>query len=188
MKKNQLKKWTLRISVTIVFIIGLLAGIVLKPSLLYAHSTADGTYTIYLQRVLAPQFVGQLNKANELLKASELYDSSLKLSICLNDGSYYPQLIQKLGGTVFGRGFAHEVVLGGEMNAAGNYVQINGYKWNLVELLAHEATHCMEFNRYGLRHSGIFGSKRGQLEVGRLSGICGKKRKGKPQREYHALD
>ena len=151
--KKRIGIWSLRIIVTTLFILGLLAGIALNPTLLYANKTVDGAYTIYHQRSLDAAFIPQLNKANELLEKSELYDPSLQLSICLNDGSYYPKLMRQLRGPAFGRGFQKVVVLMGNMNAPGNYVELNGYKWNLAELLAHEATHCFQFHKYGLFHS-----------------------------------
>jgi len=157
--KSRPGKWTLRILVTTMFIAGLLVGIVLKPCTLYAHRTIDGNYTICHQQKLEPLFIKRLRMANELLSASELYDSTLKLSVCLNDGNYYPVLMGKIRGAAFGWGFAHEVVLGCSINSADNYAEINGYKYNLTELLAHEATHCLEFNRYGLLHSNVFGPK-----------------------------
>jgi hypothetical protein len=150
---RRLKLWTLRVAATLMFILVLLAGIVLKPSLLYAHSTDAGNYTIYHQQSLAPQLLVRLNAANRLLKSSELYDSSLKLSLCLQDGSTYPLLMTKLRGAAFGWGFGHNVVLGADINVADNYAEINGYRWNLVSLLAHEATHCLECQRYGLWQS-----------------------------------
>jgi len=159
MKNNSVKKWALRVSVTILFIAGLLLGIVIKPSLAYAHTTVDGNYTICHQQKLDPSFITQLRHADQLLKASELYDSTLKLSVCLNDGNYYPVLMGKIRGAAFGWGFAHEVVLGCPVNAGNNYGILNGYRYNLTELLAHEATHCMEFNHYGLLHSNVFDTK-----------------------------
>ncbi len=153
------KKWTLRIVVTIMFIIALLVGIVLKPTLLYAHSTVDGNYTICHQKDLDTSFVRQLRSANDLLRSSELYDSTLKLTVCLDDGSCYPVLMGKIRGAAFGWGFAHQVVLGCAVKSGDNYGEINGYKWNLTELLAHEAIHCLQFHHYGFAHSGFFGNK-----------------------------
>ena len=32
-------------------------------------------------------------------------------------------------------------------------VELNGYKWNLAQLLAHEMTHCLQFDKLGLWQS-----------------------------------
>jgi len=151
--KKQIRKWSLRIIATSLFISGLLLGIVLNPQLLYANKSIDGNYTIYHQQPLDPSFIARLNNADKLLRSGELYNSSLKLSVCINDGSYYPELMQTIRGAAFGWGFGDKIVLAGNMNAGADYVEINGFKWNLTELIAHEATHCLQFNKYGLLHS-----------------------------------
>jgi hypothetical protein len=82
-----------------------------------------------------------------------LYEHPLKLDICLNDGSRYPDLIRAIRGPAFAWGFYDKVVLQGALNCAENYVELNGYKWNLTQLLAHEMTHCLQYERLGLMHS-----------------------------------
>lgn len=68
----------------------------------------------------------------------------------MNDGSVYPTLIRKLRGRAFAWGFYDKVVLQGKMNEKGNYLELNGYKWNLIQLLAHEMTHCVQYDKLGL--------------------------------------
>ena len=70
--------------------------------------------------------------------------------ICLNDGSNYPKLMQTIRGKAFAWGFYDKVVLQGTANYNYNYVELNGYKWNLTQLLAHEMTHCLQFDKLGL--------------------------------------
>jgi hypothetical protein len=82
-----------------------------------------------------------------------LYEHPLKLDICLNDGSRYPDLIRAIRGPAFAWGFYDKVVLQCALNCAENYVELNGYKWNLTQLLAHEMTHCLQYERLGLMHS-----------------------------------
>jgi hypothetical protein len=152
--KTQIKKWTLRITVTCLFILGLLVGIILHPGLLYAGSSVDGHYTIYHQRQLGPSFAVRLHDADALVRSSELYDGSLQLSVCLNDGPYHVEVIRMTRGNAFGWGIGNDILaLGGNMNARDNYSEIRDYKWNLTELIAHEATHCFQFHKYGLWHS-----------------------------------
>ena len=151
--KIRYRRWGLRIIATCVFIFGLLLVIVLNPILLYAHISAEGNYTICSQRKPDAYFIAKLNNSTELIKTSELYDPNQKLTICLNDGSSFPGLLQAIQGPAFAYGYQHIVAMNGTMNARGNYVELNGYKWNLTELLAHEATHCMQFGKYGLLHT-----------------------------------
>lgn len=148
--KQQIKKWTLRITVIGFFIIGFLLTIVLNPILTYANKTIHNNFTIYHNTKLDPLLTSQLDNARNLLKTSEFYNTKLNLDICLNDGSKYTDIIKTILGQAFAWGFYDKVVLQGTMNCKENYVELNGYKWNLTQLLAHEMTHCLQFDKLGL--------------------------------------
>ncbi len=55
-----------------------------------------------------------------------------------------------LRGSAFAWGFYDKVVLMGNANYKDNYVELNGYKWNYTQLLAHEEIHCLQFHKFGL--------------------------------------
>jgi len=148
--KRQIKKWTLRLTVTGLLIAGLLLVIILNPIFTYANKTTHNNYTIFHNKPIDQTLTIKLDKATELLKASEFYNSKLQLDICLNDGSKYPKLMQIIRGKAFAWGFYDKVVLQGTSNVNGNYIELNGYKWNLTQLLAHEMTHCLQFDKLGL--------------------------------------
>lgn len=148
--KRKIKKWTLRLAVTGLFIAGLLLVIILNPILTYANKTIHNNYTIFHNKPIAKILTIKIDKATELLKASEFYNSKLQLDICLNDGSKYPKLMQTIRGKAFAWGFYDKVVLQGTSNFNDNYIELNGYKWNLTQLLAHEMTHCLQFEKLGL--------------------------------------
>ena len=148
--KKQIKKWTLRLTVTSMFCLGFLIGIVLNPSLLYAHHTKVGNYTVYHNKTLDENFVPLLTDATKLIKVSELYDANFKFDICLNDGSLYTSLMNKLLGQAMGWGFYNKVILMGNANYKDNFVELNGYEWNMTQLIAHELTHCLQFHKFGL--------------------------------------
>lgn len=147
--KRQIKKWTLRLTATALLIVGLLLVIVLNPILTYANKTTHNTYTIFHNKPLDPSLTIKLDQATELLRISEFYNSTLQLDICLNDGSKYPKLIKIVRGQAFAWGFYNKVVLHGTANFEYNYVELNGYKWNLTQLLAHEMVHCLQFDKLG---------------------------------------
>jgi hypothetical protein len=148
--KRQIKKWTLRLTLTGLFIAGLLMVIVLNPILTYANKTTHNNFTVYHNTNLDPLLTSQLDNARNLLKTSEFYNDKLNLNICLNDGSKYTDIIKAIRGQAFAWGFYDKVVLQGTMNCKGNYLELNGYKWNLTQLLAHEMTHCIQFDKLGL--------------------------------------
>jgi len=151
--KRILKKWALRLSATGLLVGGLLFGIVLNPSLLYANRTLVGNYTVYHDSQINEALTLRLNRATKLAKKSELYNSNFKLEICLNDGSYYPILMEILRGKAFAWGFYNKVVLQGDASYKKNYVKLNGYDWNLEQLIAHESIHCYQYDIFGFWHS-----------------------------------
>lgn len=140
----------LHLTATILFIAGLLLIIILNPILTYANKTKHGNYTVFHDKTLDPALLTKLDQATELLKASEMYNPNLSLDICLNDGSKYPTIIKALRGPAFAWGFYNKVILQGNANITGNYVELRGYKWNLTQLLVHEMTHCFQYDKLGL--------------------------------------
>jgi hypothetical protein len=154
--RQRVKKWTFRISVVGLFIATLLLVIILNPILSYGNKTTGKNYSVFHHTPLDPKLTHEIGEAFVLLKKSELYGPNLKLDICLNDGSSYPKLLEALRGQAFAWGFYNKVVLQGVANHRENYVELNGYKWNLTQLLAHEMTHCMQFDHLGFWKSNPF--------------------------------
>ncbi len=150
---SQVKRWSFRIGLSIVFIIGILIGTIFNPGLLYAYHTDLAGHSIYHNQPLEKETALRLKNAQVLLQKSTLYDSSFKLDICLNDGSFYPRILEFLQGNAFGYGFSNKAVLNGKLSFEKNCSEINGYKWNLTELIAHEATHCYQAHSYGFWNS-----------------------------------
>ena len=154
--KRQIKTWTLCLTASTLLIAGLLLIIILNPILTYANKTIQNNFTVFHNKTLDPTLLTKLDQATDLLKASEFYNPNLHFEVCLNEGSKYPKLIKTLRGQAFAWGFYDKVVLQGTANFKGNYVELNGYKWNLNQLLAHEMTHCLQFNKSGLWKSKPF--------------------------------
>jgi len=148
--KRKILKWILRFTVLIVILIGVLILTVLNPTLLYAKKTVLENYTVYHNKPLDKDLIPRLDNARNIIKENQLFDSSLKFDICLNDGSLYPSLLEIFMGQAFALGFtSNKVAICGEANFKENYVEVNGYKWNLTQLLAHEETHCIVYNKIG---------------------------------------
>lgn len=147
---KRFKSWILRIVVVLIACIMIALTIVLNPSLLYAHETKLENFTIYHHRPLHANTASIIREAKNLLSRSEIYHPTYKIDICLNDGSHYPQLIQAFHEPAFGIGFYNKVVIMGDIHPGKNFVELNGYKWNLIQLLTHEAIHCYQFNYFGL--------------------------------------
>lgn len=147
--KKKIKTWSFRLVTTASLMFVLLIGIVFTPNFLYANKTVIDNYTVYHNGKINTKLAQSLKNATALLKKSELYDAEFKLDICLNDGSYYPFLIEKIQGQAFAHGFYNKIVIHGQVDLEHNSVELNGYEWNLEELLAHEAIHCYQYNEFG---------------------------------------
>ena len=147
------RKAILRIGASTCFILSILIIIILNPIFSYSYTTNYDNYTIYHNKQIDKQLIIYADSAALLLKKSELYDAGLKLDICMNDGSVYPSLLRCVRGQAYGWGFYNKVVLMGDANYKNNYAALNGYRWNLTQLLTHEMTHCYQFRRFGLLHS-----------------------------------
>ena len=156
--KKAFKKWTFRLIVTGLFLIGLLVLFMLNPIILYANKTVLGNYSIYHNKPLGKAFQRRLEQSNEIIKSSELYDSNLNIDICLKDGSKYPKLIETVLGRDILLSFYNKIVFCSDIiNYENNYIQVDKHKWNLTQMLAHVETHCLEFNKYGLWQSNPIG-------------------------------
>jgi hypothetical protein len=148
-RKGSFKIWLIRLVLFILLFVVLLIGAVLRPGLFYKHKTTIGTFTIYHSDTLDATFPTRLQEAVRLVENSEVYDSSISLDICLGE-STYPNIIKHFFGDAFAWGFYNKVVIRGKMDFKSNVHQSN---WNLSQLLAHEMTHCLQFNKLGLFHS-----------------------------------
>jgi hypothetical protein len=147
--RRQIKKWTLFLVGVVFLAVGFLLTVILNPTLTYTKKTTYNNFVIYHNENLDPQLTVALDDATNTLKTSEFYNSDLNLDICLNDGSIYPKIIEAIRGAAFSWGFYDKVVMQGKMNCRENFTELNGYKWNLTQLLAHEMTHCLQFDKLG---------------------------------------
>ncbi len=151
--KSKLKQWLFRLLATMLFIIGLLLLLLLHPAFSYANKTSYKNYFIFHNTKLDSSVFSSLDKATKLIEKSDYYNPRLHLQICLHDGSLYPEWMKALRGQAFAWGWYNKVVLMGNADYKNNVIELNGYKWNAAQLLAHEMTHCLQFDKLGLLKS-----------------------------------
>lgn len=132
---------------------GVLLGVITTPSILYSNKTILLNQEVYHNKPLSPYFKSSLEESLSLIKTSELYDKDDAFKICLDDGAFLPQVMNTIQGPAFGWGFFNQIVVRGDANYKENTIAINGYKWNLSQLMAHELTHCMQVNHLGFWNS-----------------------------------
>lgn len=151
--KQATKTWSIRIGITtFLFLVSVIIAL-LNPGLLYANKSTVGNYTVYHSVNLDKAFQSRLAAVHQVLLKSELYDAELKIDICLNDGSYYPNILKTVLPPAFGWSISNKAVFQGIANFRENVVEVNGYQWNLEQLFTHELVHCYQFNHFGLIHS-----------------------------------
>lgn len=147
---QSVKKWTLRLVLSGVFLLVLLVSFILNPSFLYAHKTITGNCIIYHNASIDSIVKVRINDAAEISKRGELYDANFKYDICLNDGSLYPSLIKTFFNDPFISTFYNKIILWGTINFKDNYGVEGTNKWNMTQAIAHAQTHCLQFNKLGL--------------------------------------
>ena len=148
-RNGNVKKWIFRLVLSVILLVGLLICAVLLPGLFYQHKTNIGTFTVYHSDTLDTAFPDRLQEAVKLVEYSEVYNSSFSMDLCLGE-SLYPNIIKHFFGDAFAWGFYNKVVIKGEMDFKNN---VHGSNWNFSQLLAHEMTHCFQFDKFGLFHS-----------------------------------
>ena len=126
---------------------------VLNPQVLYARERHYRQTTIYSANTSPPAFNKVLDKATELIRPSELYDSSFHFDVFMNDGASFTPVLKKVLGDAFAWGYHNNVVLNGENNAALEFIHLNGHQRHLARTIAHEMIHCLQANHFGLFHS-----------------------------------
>lgn len=124
----------------------------LNPSMTYANKTSFDKVTVYHNQALEKETESIINNAIEIIKSSELYTDDIKIDLCLNDGSYYPEFHPLKGGIAYS--FLNKSLI---YNSKANFKKNEStYQWeenenelrkvDLTWLLAHEFTHNLQFN------------------------------------------
>jgi hypothetical protein len=130
--------------------LGAVIAVIANPQWLYAREMAYKGFRVYSGSPVDPDLLVKLDSAAALLGQSELYDADWPIDICLNDGSAYTRIVALLNPPGFAWGFYNKVVLNGTLDLPRNEVVLNGYSWNLIQLIAHEGVHCLQYHRFGL--------------------------------------
>lgn len=123
-----------------------------NPSLSYAHKTQFGQITVYHNQTLEIGTQKVLNDAFSILKTADLFDPDIQLDLCLNEGTFYPELWLFKGAAAYSflnKGVIYASQLNFNQNITSFKWAVNGFEprtFNLTWLLAHEFTHCLQYN------------------------------------------
>jgi hypothetical protein len=151
---KRLFRWIFRAFLILLVLAVLLIIFILNPQVLYAHEMNYKNTTVYSEQPYPSDFNHELNQSLQLISYSELYDSSFRFDVFLNDGSSFPSVPTQIWGDAFAWGYHNNVVLNGTSDSSFGFIYRNGYKRRLSRTIAHEMIHCLEAKRFGL-----FGSR-----------------------------
>jgi hypothetical protein len=128
--------------------------IVLFPQHLFANKMSYKRFTICSNNKIDNNIKTVLNNAITLIEKSELYDSNYNYNIILCYNTLYNKIDNKLlGNGPTARTTLSNIVIKVNFNAEKNLAFPTFHKAcevNFTELVAHEMTHCLQANKYGI--------------------------------------
>jgi hypothetical protein len=131
-----------------------IATIILFPQRLFANKMTYKEFTVYSNDKIDDNIKIVLDHAINLVQKSELYDSIYKYNIILCYNSFYNKIDDKLSGIGrSARAALNNVIIKVRIDPKSNLAFSTFHKVcevNLTELLAHEMTHCLQANKYGI--------------------------------------
>lgn len=153
MKKifNRIFKITLLAFLTAIVTIAI---IILFPQRLFANKMHYKEFTVCSNDKIDDNIKIVLDNAMNLVRKSELYDSKYSYNIILGNNSFYNKIDDAfLGVGPTARATLNNVVIKVRIDPENNLAFTTFHKAcevNLTELIAHEMTHCLQANKYGL--------------------------------------
>lgn len=131
-----------------------IAAIILFPQRLFANKISYKEFTVYSNDKIDGNIKNVLENALTLVEKSELYNSTYKYNIILCENSFYNKLDDKLLGTgPTARAILNNVIIKVRIDPKNNLAFHTFHKAcevNLTELIAHEMTHILQANKYGI--------------------------------------
>lgn len=128
--------------------------IVLFPQHLFANKMKYKNFTVYSNEKIDNDIKIVLDNAMNLVKKSEINDSNYRYNIILCYNSFYNKVDDKLfGGGPTARSRLNDVIIKVRIDAKNNLAFPTFHKSceeSLTCLLAHEMTHCLQTNKYGI--------------------------------------
>jgi len=142
-----------------------IAVVILFPQHLFANKMSYKRFTVYSNDKIGDNIKTVLDNALNLIEKSELYDPVYKYNIILCYNTFYNKIDDRLlGNGPTARTTLNNVVVKVRIDPENNLAFTTFHKTcetNLTELLAHEMTHCLQANKYGIWCSPFLGQEVG---------------------------
>ena len=131
-----------------------IAIVILFPQRLFAHKVTYKKFTVYSNNRIDNNLKPVLDSTFILVQKSELYDPTYRYNIILCNNSFYNKIDDKvLGAGPAARARLHNVIIKVRIDPKKNLAFATFPKTceiNLTYLIAHELTHCLQGNKYGI--------------------------------------
>jgi len=131
-----------------------IAIVILFPQPLFANKITYKEFAVYSNNRIDDNIKPVLDSALILVQKSELYDPEYKYNIILCNNSFYNKIDDKiLGAGPAARARLHNVIVKVRIDAKDDLAFPafpKSCKINLTHMIAHEMTHCLQANKYGL--------------------------------------
>jgi len=131
-----------------------IAIVILFPQPLFANKITYKEFAVYSNNRIDDNIKTVLDSALILVQKSELYDPEYKYNIILCNNSFYNKIDDKiLGAGPAARARLHNVIVKVRIDAKDDLAFPafpKSCKINLTHMIAHEMTHCLQANKYGL--------------------------------------
>jgi hypothetical protein len=131
-----------------------IATIIFSPQYLFANKMEYRNFTVYSNERISNDIKIVLDNAMNLVKKSEIDDPNYKYNIILSYNSLFNKIDDKLLGTgPAARSRENNIIIKVSIDSKNNLAFPTFHKAcqeNLTCLLAHEMTHCLQVNKYGI--------------------------------------
>jgi len=124
----------------------------LNPNLVYSSSTQFDNVTVYHNTELDPESESVILGAVELIKKSSIYNPDIQISMCMNDGTFYPELYPFAAATAYAF-LDKTVIYDSQPNFKDNKIEftwpINNNEtraYDFTYLMAHEFMHNVQYD------------------------------------------
>jgi len=130
------------------------ATIIFSPQYLFANKMEYKNFTVYSNEKMSNDIKIVLDNAINLVKKSEIDDPGYKYNIIFSYNSLFDKIDDKLFGTgPAARSRGKNIIIKVRIDSKNNLAFPTFHKAcqeNLTCLLAHEMTHCLQLNKYGI--------------------------------------
>ncbi len=130
---------------------GLAATVLLFPQFMFAHNIEHQNVRVYAAEEIDESISEAIDQAIALIAVSEIYDPEYAFDVFLANNTIF----NDIDGAILGqwpaaRATHNNVVVKAPLDLAAGVVLTERSRINFVYLLAHEMTHCLQANHFGM--------------------------------------